>query len=216
MPRVTRRIGLSLGADICWPICFEDIVKELDLAIPVGGDTVGFEVRRLDIEPFDLGQSVPYDLVIDRLTHWYHPSREWIKKAVIMNGLYVFNNPWSVQAMEKHTAYCAMMKLGLPIPDTLVSKLSGLLDRKVQNQNAVHAGRGCPRHEPVHPHGQHRIGIAEHDDRSRDGCTNALDQVETRPECGSHGQRPLRGALDGRTVGQRVGEWICANALARC
>jgi len=29
------------------------------------------------------------------LTHWYHTSREWIKKAVIMDGLYVFNNPWS-------------------------------------------------------------------------------------------------------------------------
>ena len=24
MATVTKRIGLSLGADICWPICFED------------------------------------------------------------------------------------------------------------------------------------------------------------------------------------------------
>jgi hypothetical protein len=30
----------------------------------------------------------------------------------------VFNNPWSVQSMEKHTAYSAMMRLGLPVPDT--------------------------------------------------------------------------------------------------
>ena len=29
----TRRIGLSLGADICWPICFEEIIKDLDLVI---------------------------------------------------------------------------------------------------------------------------------------------------------------------------------------
>jgi hypothetical protein len=35
-----------------------------------------------------------------------------------MDGLYVFNNPWSLQSMEKHTSYCAMMKLGLPVPDT--------------------------------------------------------------------------------------------------
>jgi hypothetical protein len=56
--------------------------------------------------------------VIDRLTHWYSVSREWIKKAVILNGVYVFNNPWSVQANEKHTTYCAMMRLGLPIPRT--------------------------------------------------------------------------------------------------
>jgi hypothetical protein len=33
----------------------------------------------------------------------YHTSREWIKKAVIMDGLYVFNNPWSVQSNEKQT-----------------------------------------------------------------------------------------------------------------
>ena len=26
----TRRIGLSLGADICWPKCFEDLLGDLD------------------------------------------------------------------------------------------------------------------------------------------------------------------------------------------
>ena len=35
-----------------------------------------------------------------------------------MDDLYVFNNPWSIQANEKHTTYCAMMRLGMPIPDT--------------------------------------------------------------------------------------------------
>ena len=35
-----------------------------------------------------------------------------------MDGLYVFNNPWSIQAKEKHTTYCAMMALGMPIPET--------------------------------------------------------------------------------------------------
>lgn len=118
MGTVTRRIGLSLGADICWPICYEEILRRLDLSIPVGGDDVRFEVERVTIEPFGLRQPCRYDLVIDRLTHWYHTSREWIKKAVIMDGLYVFNNPWSVQSMEKHSTYCAMMALGLPIPET--------------------------------------------------------------------------------------------------
>ncbi len=118
MPTVTRRIGLSLGADICWPICYEEILKRLDLAIPLGRDVVRFEVERVTIEPFDLRQPCRYDLVIDRLTHWYHTSREWIKKAVLLDDLYVFNNPWSVQSMEKHTSYCAMMRLGMPIPDT--------------------------------------------------------------------------------------------------
>ncbi len=120
MAVVTRRIGLSLGADICWPIAFEEIVKGLDLAVPWQGDTVRVEVERITIEPFDLRQGCRYDVLLDRLTHWYHTSREWIKKSVLMDGLYVFNNPWSLQSMEKHTSYCAMMHLGLPVPDTWI------------------------------------------------------------------------------------------------
>jgi hypothetical protein len=115
---VTRRIGLSLGADICWPICFEEILRRLQLSIPWQGDRLSFETERVTIEPFDLRQPVRYDLVIDRVTHWYHTSREWIKKAVVLNDTYVFNNPWSIQSNEKHTTYCAMMRLGLDVPDT--------------------------------------------------------------------------------------------------
>jgi hypothetical protein len=115
---ITKKIGLSLGADICWPICFEQVIRDLDLRVESGEDEIRVEVERLTIEPFDLSQPCRYDVVIDRLTHWYHLSREWIKKAVLMDGLYVFNNPWSLQSMEKHTSYCAMMRLGLPVPDT--------------------------------------------------------------------------------------------------
>ena len=118
MADITRKIGLSLGADICWPICYEEIVKRLKLDIEFEGDRLKFDVERVMIEPFDLRQPCPYDVVIDRLTHWLHTSREWIKKSIIMDDLYVFNNPWSVQSMEKCTTYCAMMRLGLPIPDT--------------------------------------------------------------------------------------------------
>ena len=118
MARITRKIGLSLGADICWPLCYEHILRKLELAIPWEGDTVGVEVERVSIEPFDVRQPCTYDVVLDRLTHWYHTSREWIKKAILMDGLYVLNNPWAVQSMEKHTTYCAMIALGMPIPET--------------------------------------------------------------------------------------------------
>jgi len=116
--QATRKIGLSLGADICWPICFEDIVAELDLDLPIGGESVRFEVERVPIEPFDNDGPPQYDLVIDRLTHWYHTRREWIKKIILRDGTYVLNNPWSVQSMEKQTSYCAMRDLGMPIPKT--------------------------------------------------------------------------------------------------
>lgn len=114
----TRRIGLSLGADLCWPRCFEGILARWNPTLKIGGEDVRFDVERVTIEPFDLRAPVKYDVVLDRLTHWYANTREWIKKGVMMDDLYVLNNPWSVQSMEKQTSYCAMMRLGMPIPDT--------------------------------------------------------------------------------------------------
>ncbi len=118
MAHIKHIIGLSLGADICWPICFEELLERLDLHLSIDGDSVEFEVERVTIEPFDLQQPCRYSVVLDRLTHWYHTSREWIKKAIILDDLYVLNNPWTLQSMEKQTTYCAMMRLGLPVPRT--------------------------------------------------------------------------------------------------
>lgn len=118
MADVTKKIGLSLGADICWPIAFTEVLGRLDLALPIGDDTVRFEVERMTIDPFDLREPKRYDVVVDRLTHWYHTRREWIKKAVLIDDVYVFNNPWSVQSVEKLSAYAGMIRLGFPIPRT--------------------------------------------------------------------------------------------------
>ncbi len=114
----TRKIGLSLGADLCWPTFYEDIIAQLDPVAGVGDDEIRFSVDRVTIEPYALHQDASYDVVLDRLTHWYHTSREWIKKSIIMDGTYVLNNPFSIQSMEKHTSYAAMMRLGLPVPET--------------------------------------------------------------------------------------------------
>lgn len=114
----TRLVGLSLGADICWPACYEELVRRLDLKLPSGADTVQFAVERVAVEPYDLRSKPRYDLVIDRITHWFMTTREWVKKIAVMDDVYVLNNPWTIQAAEKHTTYCAMMRLGFPIPET--------------------------------------------------------------------------------------------------
>ena len=46
MPDITKRIGLAIGADVDWPACYEAIVRRLDLALPINGDTV-----RVQVEP---------------------------------------------------------------------------------------------------------------------------------------------------------------------
>ena len=120
MPAATRHIGLSLGADICWPLAFEQILTDSKLKLRVGKQTVDFSCERVGLEPFALSQGCKYDVVIDRLTHWFTLQREWIKKGVLMDDLYVYNNPWSVQSYEKHSSYCAMSALGMPIPKTVM------------------------------------------------------------------------------------------------
>ena len=35
-----------------------------------------------------------------------------------MDNVYLLNNPFTFQAMEKHAAYCAMLRLGLHVPTT--------------------------------------------------------------------------------------------------
>ena len=118
MSERTVNIGLSLGADICWPICYETLLEQLDLDLDLDGDRVKVACERVTIEPFSLQKPVKYDVVIDRLTHWYSTSREWIKKGILLDDLYVYNNPWSLQSNEKHTSYAAMTALGLPVPET--------------------------------------------------------------------------------------------------
>jgi len=37
-----------------------------------------------------------------------------------MDGVYLLNSPFTFQSMEKHAAYCAMLRLGLNVPDTVL------------------------------------------------------------------------------------------------
>ncbi len=111
-------VGLLLGAEKDWPATFEKLVERLDLSIAHGGETHTWRTERVTIEPFRLRARPRYDLVIDRLAHWYDVPREWLKKVALMDATYLMNNPFTFQSMEKHAAYCAMMRLGLKIPET--------------------------------------------------------------------------------------------------
>src|SRR5688572_31802882 len=115
MPR--HLIGLVLGTEEDWPRAFEALVSRLP-AITYRGETHEFDVERIVNEPFDLRAVPRYSLVIDRLAWWYYLPREWLKKCALMDEVYLMNNPFTFQSMEKHTAYCAMMRLGLNIPET--------------------------------------------------------------------------------------------------
>ncbi len=111
-------IGLLLGIEEDWPRAFEGLVRRAGLSIRYRGETHELRTERITIEPFSLRAKPSYSLVIDRLGWWYDLPREWLKKIALMDGVYLLNNPFTFQAMEKHTAYCAMIRLGLEVPDT--------------------------------------------------------------------------------------------------
>jgi hypothetical protein len=113
-------IGLLLGTEEDWPTAFEAIVNRLGPVTDGAGDEHRFAVERVTIEPFDLRAKPRHDLVIDRLAYWYYHPREWLKKVALIDDVYLLNSPFTFQSMEKHAAYCAMMRLGLNVPDTVL------------------------------------------------------------------------------------------------
>jgi hypothetical protein len=112
-----RLIGMLLGTEEDWPSAFETLVSRLG-GVDYEGERYDFATERITIEPFNLRAVPRHSLVIDRLAHWYYVPREWLKKVAMMNDVYLMNNPFTFQSMEKHAAYCAMIRLGLKVPDT--------------------------------------------------------------------------------------------------
>jgi hypothetical protein len=113
-------IGLLLGTEEDWPRAFEEILRRLGPVPGPGGTRHAFDYERITIEPFGLRDRPRYDLVIDRLAYWYYHPREWLKKVALMDGVYLLNSPFTFQSMEKHAAYCAMIRLGLKVPETVL------------------------------------------------------------------------------------------------
>jgi hypothetical protein len=110
-------IGLLLGTEDDWPTAFEHFAARLG-PVTYRGETHELATERITNEPFDLRYKPRHSLVIDRLAWWYDLPREWLKKISLMDDVYLLNNPFTFQAMEKHAAYCAMMRLGFRIPST--------------------------------------------------------------------------------------------------
>ena len=113
-----RKIGLLIGDENDWPTSIEALTRRLPASIPYRGQTYDVDVERIRIHPFALTAPTHYDVVIDRLAYWHYQPREWLKKAALVDRIYLLNNPFTFQSMEKHSAYCAMIRLGLNIPET--------------------------------------------------------------------------------------------------
>ena len=122
-------IGLLLGTENDWPRVFEDLVRRRRHRRPTApAPSTRTTSSGSPSSRSTCASSPSYDLVIDRLAYWYYHPREWLKKVALMDGVYLLNSPFTFQAMEKHAAYCAMMRLGLKVPDTALVPYKNPLD----------------------------------------------------------------------------------------
>jgi hypothetical protein len=117
---VEHIIGLLLGTEDDWPRAYEALLRRLGVVKDDNGQTHAVRSVRVTIEPFNLRYQPKHDLVIDRLAYWYYHPREWLKKIALMDDVYLLNSPFTFQSMEKHAAYCAMIRLGLKVPETVL------------------------------------------------------------------------------------------------
>jgi hypothetical protein len=117
---IRHLVGLLLGTEDDWPHAYKSLLTGLGPVTDDAGRRHVFATERLTIEPFSLRAKPRTDLVIDRLSYWYYHPREWLKKVALMDDVYLLNSPFTFQSMEKHAAYCAMIRLGLKVPETVL------------------------------------------------------------------------------------------------
>ena len=88
-------------------------------ATPRAGAT-RLRTERVTIEPFNLRDKPARTWSSTGWRYWYYHPREWLKKVALMDDVYLLNSPFTFQSMEKHSAYCALLRLGMNVPETVL------------------------------------------------------------------------------------------------
>jgi hypothetical protein len=194
-------IGLLLGTEQDWPVAFESIVRRLGTITDGGGTAHTYDVERVTIEPFDLRSKPRHDLVIDRLAYWYYHPREWLKKVALMDDVYLLNSPFTFQSMEKHAAYCAMMRLGLHVPDTVLVPYKNPPDNAKYAFTAAHYNEPFDLDEVANGIG-YPLFMKPYDGGAWVGVSHIRDSAELHRAYDESGQRlmHLQKAVDGFDV----------------
>jgi hypothetical protein len=107
---MTKRIGLFVGREWSWPPAFLEEVNKRDLGVVA-------ELASVGGERFD--DPVPYDVLIDRISHEVPMYRSYLKTAVL-EGKYVVNNPFMWTADDKFFGARLVTRLGVASPKTIL------------------------------------------------------------------------------------------------
>jgi hypothetical protein len=106
----TRKVGLLVGREWSFPPAFIEEVKKRD---------EGVEVEFVSLGGTAMDEPVPYDVIVDRISHEVPYYRTYLKHAVLQ-GTTVINNPFMWTADDKLFGASLAPRLGVASPKTLV------------------------------------------------------------------------------------------------
>jgi hypothetical protein len=105
-----RRIGLIVGREWSFPPKFIEAVNRRDQGVVAEFATIGGTHH---------DDAVPYDVLIDRISHEVPTYRSYLKHAVLQ-GATVINNPFMWTADDKFFGASLIRKLGVVSPRTVL------------------------------------------------------------------------------------------------
>jgi hypothetical protein len=105
-----KRVGLVVGREWSWPPAFIEEVNKRDAGVIA-------EFAKLGGDHHD--GPIPYDVLIDRISHEVPMYRSYLKKAVL-EGRTVINNPFMWSADDKFFGAALATKLGVASPKTVL------------------------------------------------------------------------------------------------
>ncbi|CAN5661493.1 hypothetical protein BH23GEM9_BH23GEM9_23990 [soil metagenome] len=106
---MARKVGLLVGREWSFPPAFIKAVEERD---------AGVAVEFVKLGGTGMSDPVPYDVIIDRISHEVPYYRSYLKHAVL-SGVTVVNNPFMWTADDKFFGASLADKLGIAHPKTL-------------------------------------------------------------------------------------------------
>jgi hypothetical protein len=107
---MTKRIGLMVGMEWSFPPRFIEEVAKRDRGVVAEYVTIGAP---------GISDPVPWDVIIDRISHEVPMYRTYLKHAVL-SGTYVINNPFMWTADDKFFGASLIERLGVRSPKTVV------------------------------------------------------------------------------------------------
>ena len=122
-----KTVGILVGRENTFPQAFIDRVNSKNM---------GVRAMFCQLGGTKMDEPVPYDVIVDRISHEIPYYRAYLKKAVL-EGSVVINNPFWWCADDKFFECCLAVKQGVAVPKTVVlpqkSYVEGVTSESLRN-----------------------------------------------------------------------------------